>query len=82
MSFRELELKRRGRDLGVGLSILWKHAGLLTLWVGDWSIHFALPPSHWKLGHSIEEYDQCLDYWGLGPLVLLVRCNLQYPDNK
>lgn len=33
------------------------------------SIHFGVFPDHWFLGCAYEEYDMCMTYAGLGPLV-------------
>jgi hypothetical protein len=55
----------------------WKeYAGLVSAHCGDWSVHFGVCRTHWKWGHSVEPYDLCLSYWGVGPLVLLARCNI------
>lgn len=37
-------------------------------------VHFLVRPSHWKWGYSVEEYDSYLQYWGAGPLFLVVYC--------
>ncbi|RDJ35226.1 MAG: hypothetical protein DWQ19_10450 [Crenarchaeota archaeon] len=52
-------------------------AGLFAIsWSGDtYIIHFFVFPQWWKLGHSIEEYDMCLTYFGAGPFFLWARWN-------
>lgn len=51
-------------------------AGLFGITFGkSFHVHVLVKPSHWMLGHSIEEYDKSLHYFGLGPLVLVVWNN-------
>ncbi len=59
------------------LTFFYRRAGLVSLCsIGNWAIHLFPSRKHWKWGHSVEEYQQCLDYWGLGPLLLVARCNI------
>ncbi len=56
----------------MSLHLGWaKNAGLLHLSVGDVSVHLGVQPGHWKWLRSTEEYDRCMDYFGLGPLLLV-----------
>jgi len=36
-------------------------------------------PSHWEWGHRTEDYDLIAEYYGLGPLFLLVEDNTVSP---
>lgn len=49
-------------------------AGLVCIEVNDVILHLLLrDPRNWKMwGRSTESYDHCLEYFGLGPLALLV----------
>lgn len=48
--------------------------GLFSLEVGELYIHFFIwNPDHWFWGHQYEEYDMCLEYYGAGPLFLVVK---------
>lgn len=42
-----------------------KHTGT------DIDLHLFVKPKHWMLGHSWEEYDLSVEYYGAGPLFLL-----------
>ena len=51
-------------------------AGLVSVELGEkWFLHLGVGRNHWFWGHKVEEYDSILDYWGFGPLFLLVRFN-------
>lgn len=53
-------------------------AGLITFtWMNErWSLHLFLKDrKSWIWGHQIEPYDYYVNYWGLGPLLLIVRDN-------
>lgn len=54
----------------------WKNnAGLICLTYKQWHLHFFIRKAHWFWGKEDEEYDCILTYYGLGPLLLLVRNN-------
>jgi hypothetical protein len=62
-----------GTTEGVEVNFGWRHnAGLMVVYKGRWALHFLVKPGHWFWGHSV---DTCfwLDYYGLGPLFLLVK---------
>lgn len=62
------------RDFAI--EFFWfKRCGLISISWGVWALHLGVQPSHWRFGHSIESYDSCIDYWGLGPIFLLARLN-------
>lgn len=67
---------RRQIDFGewVGFSFGWKHAGLLTLWVGFWTLHFGIEKSHWAWGRNHKWCQVYCRSWGIGPIVLLTHC--------
>lgn len=58
-----------------GIRIL-KGVGILSLDTDYGSFHFGVYPYNWVWGHEFEEYDAIQEYWGLGPLFLLVRLSL------
>lgn len=64
----------------MSIDLFWKYAGFVTFHWGDYALHLGVLPSHWYWGRDFEEYEHCLDYWGAGPLFLLVRCNI--PDHE
>ncbi len=44
----------------------------------EWMLHIGLNPfdrGSWEFGHSVEQYDQCADYWAFGPIFRVVRWN-------
>ena len=49
-----------------------KMAGLIAVEVGDVILHLFTRSSHWIWGRQTEPYDLCLEYFGVGPLFLLV----------
>lgn len=49
-------------------------AGVVMLSGYGWALHFLCYPEHWVWLHKWEEYDRSLEYYGLGPLALLVIC--------
>jgi hypothetical protein len=56
------------------IDFFYKSAGLVSIHTDKWSFHLFPAPSHWKgWGWSVEEYDMCLDYFGLGPFALFVK---------
>jgi len=62
------------------MEIHWrKLAGIIAVDFGKrWCLHLGVASrDHWVWGHAVEEYDLVLDYWGLGPVFLLVRSNLK-----
>lgn len=49
-------------------------AGLASFTIEPWwCLHLGVYPAHWVWGHEVEPYDLCADYYGTGPLFLLVR---------
>ena len=58
----------------MGISFGWRHAGLVSLWAGRWTLHLGVRRDLWEWGHRLD-YDSAylFEYWGLGPLFLLVR---------
>lgn len=48
-------------------------AGLIRVVYGKWHLHLGVHPNHWTWGHKVEEYDQCADYWGAGPIFLVAK---------
>ena len=48
-----------------------KNAGMVALHLNNVSIHFGVHSDHWMFGRETEEYDRCLEYFGLGPLLLI-----------
>lgn len=54
----------------MGVSFLWKHAGLVTIWIGFWTIHFGVSKSHQHWGYHEDYYDGTWKSIGIGPLVL------------
>ena len=56
----------------IGFSLLWKHAGLFTCWIGDYTFHFGVAPGFWTWGHK-REVHFFIDYWGIGPFFLVTR---------
>lgn len=57
------------------MSILYKHAGLITVWHSNWSIH--LFPKYWYLGYSKSWCDGWLCLFGVGPLFLITWDELE-----
>lgn len=50
-----------------------KAAGLFGITLGQsFHIHILVRPGHWMIGHSLEEYDRSLHYFGMGPFALFV----------
>lgn len=68
---RELTNKEGDR----GVSLLFRHAGLLTVWTWKWSFHLLPSPSHWKLGIDLQN-SAGFDSWGFGPFLLILRKTL------
>ncbi len=61
---------------GMGVSFFYRHAGLVSVFIRErWAVHLLPRPTHWKWGHSVDPYVLCMDYWGLGPLLLIARLN-------
>lgn len=54
-------------------------AGLVCVTTRRYAVHLLVRPSHWKWGHHIECYDTMFDYYGAGPLCLVVRDNIMPP---
>lgn len=51
-------------------------AGLIAISYGMWTVHILLPRrGHWHWGHDHEDYDDICEYYGLGPLFLVVKEN-------
>lgn len=48
-----------------------KNAGLVRISFGDIFIHFLVSKRHWMWWRHTEEYDSCLEYFGLGPILLV-----------
>lgn len=46
--------------------------GMITLCYNPWLIHFGVPRRHWEWGKYAEDHTKCMDYFGLGPLMLLM----------
>lgn len=47
-------------------------AGLVCFQIGTTCIHFAVKKRSWIWGRQTEPYDLCLEYFGCGPLFLIV----------
>lgn len=74
VSYHDPKIDLTWRDFAV--EWFWiKRCGLLSISWGRFAFHVGVRPSHWKFGYSTEDYDLCMDYWGLGPLFLFVRLN-------
>jgi len=54
---------------------LFKRSGLLTISYNTWTIHFGVYLKYWIWGKDICEYAWWYNYFGLGPLFLIVRKN-------
>lgn len=55
---------------------LWLNAAGLVAIVGRiWCLHLLVSRDSWVWGHESEPYDLCAEYYGCGPLFLLVKCN-------
>ena len=54
-----------------GVTFGWVHAGLVTIWIGDWTAHLFPLPWDWQLGYLQEEYDSRLQSFGFGPFLLI-----------
>lgn len=69
-----MKLRREFELFGIGFSVLWKHAGLVTIWLHDWTIHFGVHRSSRLWGHHITRF-QGFEFhdWGLGPFLLVCR---------
>jgi hypothetical protein len=50
-----------------------KNAGLVAVYLDQWAFHFLVQRGHWFWGHDVEEYDCAFEYYGWGPLFLLVK---------
>lgn len=50
----------------------WKYnAGLICFSFRKVSIHIVVAKDCWHWGRDTEEYEACLEYFGLGPLLLI-----------
>lgn len=57
----------------IAVSILWRRAGLLSIWAGFWALHFGVKPKCWKWGRVRLLGPIPVTYYGLGPVVLICR---------
>lgn len=70
------------------ISLFYRHAGLVSFWFGEWTIHFLPPPSDFRRDNAWEctgwqgfspvawsrwDYEGCV-CWGVWPIVLVCRC--------
>jgi hypothetical protein len=54
-----------------GFAFFNGYAGIFTIWTsGEWYFHFGVRFKEWKLGVSEDSYYK---YYGLGPLLLLMK---------
>lgn len=58
------------RDITLGF-LYRKTAGLFSIHTRYWSFHLLPRPKSWVWGYAAEDYDQCMDYYGFGPLFLV-----------
>lgn len=58
------------------VTFFWKEAGLVSAHFDRVSLHLLPSRPFWKWGFSVEPYDLCMDYFGLGPLFLYIKLNM------
>ena len=55
--------------------MLFRGAGLVSFMLGKLAVHVGVRKGHRVWGRTVEPYDLCMTYYGLGPLLLVARVN-------
>lgn len=53
------------------ITFFWRNAGLVSFMSDGVCVHLFPSYRHWVWLRDTEDYDMCLEYFGLGPLLLV-----------